>query len=508
MVEIITQTLLGTNVTTTRNWKFDDALNAKTMLTSGMAGIDEKCLDMNVQDHWNVMENILINVIDSLAPLFIFSVKLKSNKNVVPRNVKQKMKRRKRLIKADLRSVSPYNSSEKKLLNSEIKSYFASVKIGNVRRTATGGSANLWKAVKLAKNLVTNELPSDLTLGGVPVAGCDVANSFAKHFNDKIKFNVSKTSINLNVIYNGKYKLLVKNRNFMQKSDVKKCLYELSSKKCEGFDRLPVCFINDSKDIIQDPLSSLFSKIYSTGQIPEQWKVSKIVPIFKKGSKNEIENYRPIANLCSTSKFFEKLILNQIHYLESTNKLDLTGKQQHGFKKNKSTATVGTLLQSMIARAADADCYVVMASLDLSMAFDLVNIELLVKRLRIMGMPNDLIKLIREWLVGRTFYVQVGDDTSALFDSDIGTIQGSVLGPILYALFVSPLFDLADITNFADDNFCLMWNRKLEALIVNLETKLEMITKWLRDSGLVVNESKTEICLFHRNDQPLIKVKT
>ena len=209
MVEIITQTLLGTNVTTTRNWKFDDALNAKTMLTSGMAGIDEKCLDMNVQDHWNVMENILINVIDSLAPLFIFSVKLKSNKNVVPRNVKQKMKRRKRLIKADLRSVSPYNSSEKKLLNSEIKSYFASVKIGNVRRTATGGSANLWKAVKLAKNLVTNELPSDLTLGGVPVAGCDVANSFAKHFNDKIKFNVSKTSINLNGIYNGKCKLLV-----------------------------------------------------------------------------------------------------------------------------------------------------------------------------------------------------------------------------------------------------------------------------------------------------------
>ena len=120
---------------------------------------------------------------------------------------------------------------------------------------------------------------------------------------------------------------------FMQKSDVKKCLDELSNKKCEGFDRLPVCFIKDSKDIILDPLSSLFSKIYSTGQIPEQWKVSKIIPIFKKGSKNEIENYRPIANLCSASKIFERLILNQIHYLESTNKLDLTGKQQHGFKK-------------------------------------------------------------------------------------------------------------------------------------------------------------------------------
>ena len=104
-----------------------------------------------------------------------------------------------------------------------------------------------------------------------------------------------------------------------------------------------------------------------------------------------IENYRPIANLCSASKVFEKLILKQIQYLESKNKLDLTGRQQHGFKRKKSTATAGALLQSLIARAADENCFVVMASLDLSMAFDMVNMELLVKRLMIMGMPNDLI---------------------------------------------------------------------------------------------------------------------
>ena len=160
------------------------------------------------------------------------------------------------------------------------------------------------------------------------------------------------------------------------------------------------------------------------------------MPIFKKGSKVLIENYGPIANLCSASKVFEKLILKQIQYLESKNKLDLTGKQQHGFKRKKSTATAGALLQSLIARAADENCYVVMASLDLSMAFDMVNTELLIRRLRIMGMPLDLVSLINEWLVGRTFYVQIGDDCSSLFDSDVLTIQGSVLGPILYALTV------------------------------------------------------------------------
>ena len=167
------------------------------------------------------------------------------------------------------------------------------------------------------------------------------------------------------------------------------------------------------------PMANLFNEIYHSCKVPDQWKVAKIIPTFKKGNKCQIENYRPIANLCSASKIFEKLILKQIQYFENTNKLDLTGRQQHGFKRKKSTATAGALLQSLIARAADNNCFVVMASLDLSMAFDMVDTGLLIKRLRVMGMPSDLINLIREWLVGRSFYIQVGDDCSAMFDSDV-----------------------------------------------------------------------------------------
>ena len=129
--------------------------------------------------------------------------------------------------------------------------------------------------------------------------------------------------------------MIVANRHFMKYDDVKACLYDLSNKKCEGFDRIPVCALYDSRAALLSPFAQLFDKIYKTCTIPDQWKVAKIIPIFKKGSKLEIENYRPIANLCSASKIFEKLILKQIEYLENTNKLDLTGKNQHGFKKNK-----------------------------------------------------------------------------------------------------------------------------------------------------------------------------
>ena len=163
-----------------------------------------------------------------------------------------------------------------------------------------------------------------------------------------------------------------------------KMMLTLKSKRCEGYDRIPVCVLADARECLLEPMTQLFQKIYETKTLPEQWKISKIIPIFKKGDKTKIENYRPIANLCSGSKIFEKLILKQIHYLESTNKLDLTGKQQHGFKKNKSTATAGKLLQSIIAQAADEGNY------DLSCAFEIVNVNLLIRRPKIMGLPGDL----------------------------------------------------------------------------------------------------------------------
>ena len=308
-------------------------------------------------------------------------------------------------------------------------------------------------------------------------------------------------------MYNGHNKLLVDDRFFMSSEDVEECMATLKPKNSEGYDRIPVRILYDARKILNLPFAVLFRKIYEQKIIPEQWKMAKVIPIHKKGSKNNIENYRPISNLCGASKIFEKLILKQIHYLESKNKLDFTGKQQHGFKKTKSTLTAGLLLQSIIARATDENNYVLMASLDLSAAFDLVNLNLLIKRLKILGLPKDVVELIQIWLTDRKFYVEINGAVSQVHESNDGTVQGSILGPILYAIYVSPLFDLIPMTNFADDNFIIEFNLKINTVIINMEKTLEMITKWLKDSGLQVNESKTELCMFHCNDTQIITIK-
>ena len=90
--------------------------------------------------------------------------------------------------------------------------------------------------------------------------------------------------------------------------------------------------------------------------------------------------------------------------------------------------------------------------------------------------------------------------------SEVGTIQGSILGPFLYAVFVSPLFDMTDFTAYADDSQVIDSGIDLIPLMQRMEQKIKIMIHWMTKSGLKVNESKTEICLFHKNDHPKIEI--
>ena len=164
--------------------------------------------------------------------------------------------------------------------------------------------------------------------------------------------------------------MLVDNAMFMTSDKISECIDGLKLKNTEGFDRIPQRILIDGRDFLMGPLTVLFGMIYRDQVIPGQWLMSKIIPIHKKGEKSMIENYRPVANLCCVSKIFEKLILKRIQDLESISGISVGGNQQHGFAKSKSTVTAGLILQSLIARALDDDCYVALAGIDLSAAFD------------------------------------------------------------------------------------------------------------------------------------------
>ena len=119
-----------------------------------------------------------------------------------------------------------------------------------------------------------------------------------------------------------------------------------------------------------------------------------------------------------------------------------------------------------------------------------------------MGLPNDIVDLIKIWLKERFFYVSVNGVDSYIKCSWNGIIQGSILGPILYAIFISPLFDIENLTCYADDKFPLVQNKSRLELVSKMQMKLENIIIWLTKSGMVVNEAKTDLCLFCKHDCP------
>ena len=459
----------------------------------------------DVQSYWNIFESKLLAVVDELVPYKIYN-NVETNSCHKPQFIKNILSERKSLLKIFNKYKHVSIKTKIKSLDAQVRKFFRNQKRNSIRRKIfPNNSKTLWDAVKTAKNLNLAQIPDNLTLTNIEVPKKSIPEAFALFFREKVEKIVNEAVINENV-YNGKCKVEVPNDNFMSQNAVGECINDIKIKNNEGFDRIPQRIIVDGCVSLLPPLSILFNKIYNQMKLPEQWLTSKITPILKKGNKHTIENYRPIANLCSASKFFEKLILRQIHKIQEANDIDLTGNAQHGFKKHKSTATAGLTIQSLLSRALDQNNYAIMASLDLSAAFDVINVNLLIERLKIMGLPADIVDLIRAWLSTRHCYVTVNNDCSDFWTSNTGTVQGSILGPFLYAIYVSPLFDLKALTNFADDNFVIRSNINLQALVAELENDLKVIVTWLRDSGLKVNENKTEICLFHRLDVRSVSV--
>jgi hypothetical protein len=251
-------------------------------------------------------------------------------------------------------------------------------------------------------------------------------------------------------IYNGGRVVVAEEQNIFTIELVSRIMDQTKTKSSYGFDNIPMRILKEGAIHLAKPYHKLMEMIYRTKIVPEQWKVARILPLHKKGAKSDFRNYRPISNLCAASKI-KNLILKRIETLAESG--DLFTDKQHGFRKGRSTVTAARKLQMEIAKVMDNDMYVAVASLDLSAAFDVVNIDLLIKRLQIIGLPKDIILLLKAWLKDRKAYVEVEDACSEIFDIGSGTVQGSVLGPVLFNLFIRPLLETSSGPAYRDRAF-------------------------------------------------------
>ena len=266
-------------------------------------------------------------------------------------------------------------------------------------------------------------------------------------------------------------------------------------------DNIPEIFLKKCMTNLCKPLHIIFNLSLQTGVFLDSWKSSFITPIHKSGSKQSIENYRPIAKLQLIPKVFESLVKTKMYDAVKA----YISPFQHGFVTGKSTATNLTLLTNFCINTIEKRSQVDVIYTDFSKAFDRVSHKLLLSKLRSLGFHSQIFDWIKSYLENRVQSVKIGQTKSEIISNYSGVPQGSHLGPLLFILFVN------DLPSFVLDSQCLSFadDFKIYRAInsfsdcLQLQNDLTSLSKWCLLNDLDLNINKCCVLTFTRTFSPI-----
>ncbi len=278
---------------------------------------------------------------------------------------------------------------------------------------------------------------------------------------------------------------------------VKYELRKLKTNKAIGLDKISAKLLKDASEVIAPSIQKLINMSITQCCFPDLWKSAKITAIFKSGNPQDCDNYRPISILPTLSKILERAVKSQLYnYLEENS---LLYSQQSGFRSRRSTSTAllqmtDTLLNNMDKRQVTGVVY-----LDLKKAFDTVNRSLLLRKLGAYGVDDRCVKWFRSYLTHRTQCTTIGEVSSTKRSVPVGVPQGTVLGPLLFLIYVNDITECLKNTQaslFADDTMVYCSGSTRNELQENLNGDLSRIKKWLNDHRLTINAEKSQFMVI------------
>ena len=288
-------------------------------------------------------------------------------------------------------------------------------------------------------------------------------------------------------------------------TDIVQAIDEIKPNAAAGPDELPVTLLKNCKHTISEPIFMIWAHSMSTGTVPEFYKVSHIAPMHKKGSRAIPGNYRPVSLTSHIIKIYERVIRKQlVKHLETNG---LICDQQHGFRAGKSCLTqllhhFDDILESM-TNGVDTDAIY----LDYAKAFDKVDHRLLIRKLHLYGVNAKLISWIESFLTNRIQNVVVDGHMSNSSSIISGVPQGTVLGPILFLIFINDItqcISYSTIRCFADDTrICKAIS--CEGNVAELQSDLKEVSKWSLRNNMTLHEDKFEYICHQANKGNLLK---
>ena len=289
-----------------------------------------------------------------------------------------------------------------------------------------------------------------------------------------------------------------------------KTIIQSSKSKSCALDPIPTWLLKDCIDVLLPILTDIMNASLDQGIFPSLFKKSLVHPLIKKDNLDAdvFANYRPISNLSFLSKTLERIVASQIEGYLTTN--GLFAKMQSAYRKHHSTETALLRVVNDIHQAIDNKCEAVLVLLDLSAAFDTIDHAILLDRLRDRyGFSGTVLRWIESYLKDRPQCIVLDKILSRPRYLSCGVPQGSVLGPLLFSLYIAPLEDIIsahglDAMMYADDTQLYIFMRKGNRVVAleNLSLCLDDIMSWNLCNMLKCNPSKTEIIHFSSRFSP------
>ena len=281
--------------------------------------------------------------------------------------------------------------------------------------------------------------------------------------------------------------------------EIENIIKELQSKNSTGHDDISCNLLKYLLPVLSQSLTLIINQSLNTGIFPNKLKLAKLVPIFKKGDTSFPENYRPISLLPAISKVFEKVVFNQLYEYFISNKL--LNNNQYGFRKLHSTEHAVLHFVDRIITELDKSNSPIAIFLDLSKAFDTLNYDILIQKLKYYGIADISLTWFKSYILNRNQFVTFKHCKSETLETQTGVPQGSILGPLLFIIYTN---DIVNVSNYfepiiyADDTSLINTSLNLNKTedIATLNNEFNKIYQWLTINKLTLNISKTKYMIF------------
>ena len=369
---------------------------------------------------------------------------------------------------------------------------------------STVGSHNMWEAAKTFAGWKKSGGPTSLSVNG------ELTSKNDKMAQAQQDFFIKKIETHKKNIPPAKKDPLEYTRNFLKEKfvpefgigscfdfEVVRVIEKLNPTDACGEDDISSNCLKEINGLIAPSLAHIITLSFHQGKFPTPWKTAKVTPLFKNsGERNEMKNYRPIALLPSLSKIIEKLVAERLtRHLESNG---LLSDKQHGYRKHRSTATCLLQLQEEIMERYENGQDSVIMCFDSSAAFDTISHSIILDKLALYGVSEFSLRWFRSYLSERKQYTEIGGKRSTLSDILQGVFQGSVLGPLLYIMYVNCMSTLEDentsLSQYADDttaNTALTRNKNTNH--ERIKKKADEMQDYMDANSLRFNPDKTQI---------------